>query len=400
MEVSLLTRVLLLSASFGDGHNQAARAVQEALERQGVTARVVDYVDWLHPAVGSFAKFTLIQGVQKTPALYGLFYQSTLRIRPNSPLQKRLNHLGISHLKRYLRSFKPDAVVATFPVPLGLMSELQSEKQHRIPTLAIVTDYTAHPQWIHHHTDAYCVASDTVRREFVAYGLAADKIRVTGIPVRSRFDDAEVTRLLNSREEIRKNLGMAVGVPLVLIMTGGAGVLTDVSGWEHIVQTTNAQFCIICGRNERLYRRLKPLESSRVRVLGFTENIHEWMAVSDLAVSKAGGLTVTEALAVELPMLLYRPIPGQERRNARFMIQTGAAVHADDVKSAKRILDSLVQNTARLNRMRSAARSQHMRSGSTRIAQTILAEIQRAQDDSKRHLNSSSDGKSLRRLPT
>lgn len=379
--------MLLLSASFGDGHNQAARAVQEALERHGVQARVVDYVEWLHPAVRSFAKFTLIQGVQKTPALYGLFYQSTLKIRPNSTLQKRLNHLGISHLKRYLRAFRPDAVVATFPVPLGLMSELREQGMQRIPTFAIVTDYTAHPQWIHDATDIYCLASDNVRREFVAYGLGPDKMRVTGIPVRSRFDDARVAELLLDRDTLRVKLGMSLTKPLVLIMTGGAGVLTDVAGWEQIIQNTDAQFCVICGRNERLYRRLKGLASDRVRILGFTENIHEWMSIADLAVSKAGGLTVTEALAVELPMLLYRPIPGQERRNARFMIQTGAAVHADDVKSAKRILDTLVKNPDRLKRMRTAARNHHMRSGAIRIAETILKEI----DGPTEKLNAVSD---------
>lgn len=367
-----MSKVLLLTASFGDGHNQAARAVQEALERNGVTARVVDFVEWLHPAVRSFAKFSLIQGVQKTPALYGLFYQSTLRIKPESRLSKRLNHLGIAHLKKYLRNFAPDVVVGTFPTPLGLMSELRSEGFTRTPSIAIVTDYTAHPQWIHTYTDYYCVASDSVRREFIAYGLNADRIRVTGIPVRSKFDDGSVHSLLRNRDEIRSKLSVDSNTPLILIMTGGAGVLTDVAGWEQIVQRTNAQFCIICGRNERLYRRLSMLSSQRVRVLGFTENIDEWMSIADLAVSKAGGLTVTESLAMELPMLLYRPIPGQERRNARFMIQTGSAVHADNVREAQRILESLVQDPARLMKMRDAARAQRQGDGARRIADSIL----------------------------
>lgn len=369
--VSMVSKVLLLTASLGDGHNQAARAIQEVLERQSITARVIDYMEWLHPAVRSFAKFTLLQGVQKTPALYGLFYRSTLRIRPDSSLQRRLNHWGIAHMKRTLKSFNPDLVVGTFPVPLGLMSELRAEGHSKIPTMAIVTDYTAHPQWIHDHTDMYCVASDTVRREFLAYGLSPEKIKVTGIPVRSKFNDVEVRRLLDRRNETRKKLGVPVDAPLVLLMTGGAGILSDVSGWEQIIQRTKAQFCVICGRNERLYRRLRPLQSDRVRVLGFTENINEWMSISDLGISKAGGLTVTEALAMELPMLLYRPIPGQERRNARFMIQTGAAIHADDEKSAERILASLVQDLERLTRMRAAARAQHISDGAQHIAEAI-----------------------------
>ena len=165
---------------------------------------------------------------------------------------------------------------------------------------------------------------------------------------------------------------MNPNVPLILIMTGGAGVLTDVAGWEQIVQRTSAQFCIICGRNERLFRRLSTLASQRVRVLGFTDNIDEWMSIADLAVSKAGGLTVTESLAMELPMLLYRPIPGQERRNARFMIQTGAAVHADNVKDAQRILETLVQDPSRLMKMRDAARAQRLGDGARRIADSIL----------------------------
>jgi processive 1,2-diacylglycerol beta-glucosyltransferase len=380
-----LSKILLLSASFGDGHNQAAHAVREALERGGVTVRTVDYVEWLHPAVRSFAKFSLLQGVKKTPALYGLFYRSTSRIRPDSTLQRRLNHLGIAHLKKQLQSFRPDAVVATFPAPNGLMSELRSEGFTKVPNVSIVTDYTAHPQWIHEYTDLYCVASDAVRRELIAFGVPADRICVTGIPVRSQFEESHVQTLLEHRDGLRSDYGLLPDKPLVLLMSGGAGVLADVAGWEQIIQRSKAQFCVICGRNERLYKRLKVLETPRVRVLGFTDRIDEWMSMADLVISKAGGITVTEALAMELPMLIYRPIPGQEGRNARFVVQLGAGRLANDVKSAFKILYTLVQHPEQLTRMRQAAKEQRVRGGSDRIASAIQTVLKQDKTDVGHH---------------
>jgi len=361
-------KVLLLTASFGEGHNQAARAVAEALERDGVTVKLVDYTEWLHPALRSFAKFSLMQGVQKVPTLYGFFYRSMSRIQPSSSIQKQLNHLGITHMKECLGSFQPNVVASTFPTPNGVMSELRAIGFTNVPNAAILTDYTAHGQWVHEYTDLYFVAADGVKRELLARGVSDSKIVQTGIPIRSRFEDGSVQRLLSERQVLRSSYGLRSDVPVLLVMGGGAGLLADVPEWEQVIRRTSAQVVVICGRNQRLYRRLQHLHSDRVRILGFTTRVPEWMAMSDLIVTKPGGITVTEALAMDLPMLLYRPVPGQEEGNARFVVETGSAYVANDVRTAERFIDSMVLNPAELQRMRSRVQQQPVRGAANRIA--------------------------------
>ncbi|MBX5436798.1 MAG: glycosyltransferase [Alicyclobacillaceae bacterium] len=367
-----MRRILLLTASFGDGHNQAAEAVREALAAKGVDARLVDFVEWLHPAVRSFAKFSLVQGVQRIPALYGLFYRSMSRIQPSSSLQRQLNQLGMSHMKRCLRAFDPDAVVCTFPTPNGVMSELRASGFTNIPNVTIITDYTAHRQWVHENTDLYFVATDSVKEELVAAGVGPVNVCVTGIPLRRAFAEREVRSLLANREQLREQRRLDPRRPLILMMGGGAGLLGDVSDWEPVVLQSDAQFAIICGRNERLRRRLGPLASDRVRVMGYANDVHEWMAMADIIITKAGGITVTEAFAMELPMLLYRPIPGQEAANARFAAAAGAAEVAYDVRTAVRLLSSLVAHPERLRRMREAARRQKVPGATEAIASRLL----------------------------
>lgn len=366
-----MPRVLLLTASFGEGHNQAARAVAEALERDGVTVKLVDYTEWLHPALRSFAKFSLMQGVQKVPTLYGLFYRSMSRIQPSSSIQKQLNHLGIEHMKACLNSFSPDVVASTFPTPTGVLSELRGLGITTVPNTAILTDYTAHGQWVHESTDIYFVAAESVKRELLQRGVPSSKVLVTGIPIRSKFDDLTVKRLLAEREGLRSSHGFKSGTPLVLIMGGGAGLLADVPAWESMIKRTQAQVAVICGRNPRLYKRLQHLHSNRVRILGYTNRVAEWMAMSDLIVTKPGGITVTEALAMELPMLLYRPIPGQEEGNATFMMKMGAAHLASDVKAAEQFIDQVVADPGQLQVMRNHVKEHRVRGAAERISDLL-----------------------------
>jgi processive 1,2-diacylglycerol beta-glucosyltransferase len=366
-----VSKVLLLTASFGDGHNQAAYAVNEALERRGVTVRVIDYVEWLNPALRSVAKFSLLQGVRKVPELYGLFYRSMSKIPPSSSVQKRLNHLGSEQMLKYLDEFNPDLVASTFPTPTGVMSELRGSGVTDTPNVAILTDYTAHGQWVHKYVDKYFVATETVKSELESCNVDPKYIHVSGIPIRSMFDYPS-EQLSLKRHELRAAYGIKSDSPLILMMGGGAGLLGDITSWEQVIQSSHAQFTIICGRNQRLYKRLSPLASGRVRILGYVSEVDEWMAMSDLIITKAGGITLTESLAMELPLLLYRPIPGQEEKNALYALQAGAARLFNDVDSARLFLDDIMKNPKRLERMKNAACHHKQLGAAEQIAEALL----------------------------
>jgi len=234
-----------------------------------------------------------------------------------------------------------------------------------------VTDYTAHRQWYHTHTDRYFVATETVQNELVSFGIPPSLIEITGIPLRAKFSEAHVTSLLTQRDEFRRQENLTQDRPVVLIMGGGSGLLGDASEWETCIARVDAQFVIICGHNEKLYRRFEPLQSSRVHVLGYTLDVDRWMAMADIIITKPGGLTLTEALAMELPVLLFRPIPGQEEQNAKYALSTGAAVLAGSVEEATRFLKYICLHPQRLTRMRRAAKAQAILGGTERIAASI-----------------------------
>ncbi|QQE77154.1 glycosyltransferase [Alicyclobacillus sp. SO9] len=365
-------KVLLLTASFGDGHNQAAFAAAEALKKRNIKVRVVDYTEWLNPALRSFAKFSLIQGVQRAPVLYGLFYRSMSKLQSTSSLQRQLNHLGMAQMKRYLRAYEPSVVASTFPTPTGVMSELREQGFTRVPSAAILTDYTAHGQWLQDHTDLYCTPTDAVACELEAHSVPQERLAVTGIPIRSQFSPQNSAAMLRKRVSHRRDEHFRSDKPLVLVMGGGSGLLGDVAEWMDVMEHVNLQFCVICGRNERLYRRLQPLESNRVRILGYTNEVDKWMAMADLIVTKPGGITVTEALAMELPMLLLKPIPGQEEQNAAFALHAGVARLASDVKAAGEFLQGLTVAPETLSNMRAATRRMSVRGAADTIADLLV----------------------------
>lgn len=365
-----MRKVLLLTASFGDGHIQAANALKEALCHEGWIVKMVDYLDWFHPTIKTFAKLSLVQGVQRAPKLYGMFYQAMSSLPPSSQIQKSLNHMGVKKLMQCLESFNPDVVVSTFPTPNGVMSALRADGLTSIPNVAVLTDYTAHGQWIHAHTDMYFVANDTVKEELMVQGVPSEKIRVSGIPLRQKFIMTK-GELFNRRQYLRRKHGLGQDTPLVLMMGGGCGVLGNPSNWEHLMGQPDVQFAVICGHNRRIQRQFQRISSTHTHVLGYIDEVDEWMAMSDLVVTKAGGITVTESLAMELPMVLFGSIPGQEERNAIFATQSGAAVRANSFAGVEHWITTLMSNRKSLGQMRLAARACKVQDATRDITQSL-----------------------------
>ncbi len=349
-----LERVLILSASYGEGHQQAALAVREALleDDPALDVNIVDYLKMVHPMLNSVARYCYLNSVRFVPALYGLFYKGTSRISPSSLLQRRLNHLGFDELAEFLMDYKPDVVLSTFPTPAGVMSFLKERGLTSVPATTIITDHAIHSQWIHPFTDHYFVGSEHVKFGLIGRGIPEDRISITGIPIRPAFLTPA------NKAAIRAKLGLETDFPTVLVMGGAYGVLSDIIQiCESLFQSnTRAQLIVVCGRNKRLRHQIEQLSldaKNPVWVFGFTREVHELMAVSDLIITKAGGLTISEALAMELPMLLYRPIPGQETQNAAFLIKSRVAVLARSRKHVIEYTERLLRDGgSRLKKMR------------------------------------------------
>jgi processive 1,2-diacylglycerol beta-glucosyltransferase len=209
-----------------------------------------------------------------------------------------------------------------------------------------------HSQWIHMATDLYLVGSEPVREGMIRRGIPPERVRTTGIPVRVN------TRLLEQREALKEKWGLKPDIPTVLVMTGAQGMMRRPTSLFHTIASRPVQGFFLCGKDRSLISRLKLWEERYpdFRIMPFVRIVPELMCVSDVLITKAGGLTTSEALAMELPMIIFHPIPGQEYANRDYLVEAGAALSANTMRELGGALDLVCKEPVRLERMREATR--------------------------------------------
>ncbi len=351
-----IKRVLILSASYGAGHNQVSRALQEGIRNIDPTTDV-DVVDFFQFVSEPFNKLTqtlYVQSVRRLPAGYGLFYKRTGDILPDSIWQRQLNHLGKERLLDYLARHRPDLIVCTFPTPAGVLSELKEEGRVHVPVHVVITDYVVHSQWIHPHVDRYYVADPSVGAGLERRGIASDRITATGIPIRREFARQR------DQSGARATLGLRQDIPAILVMAGAFSMLGGLPEIVRVVERLEVphQTIVIAGHNKKLEKRLQTITEKAVfpvRVLGFVEDVKAYMDAADLIISKTGGITVAEALACGLPLVAFNVIPGQEASNCKFLLKQGAARYARQPAQLESVLRHLLKEPEVLDKMSRAA---------------------------------------------
>jgi processive 1,2-diacylglycerol beta-glucosyltransferase len=222
-----------------------------------------------------------------------------------------------------------------------------------VPLYVVITDFTAHPMWAYPHVDRYFVASDEVADELHGHGVPRERIEVTGIPVDPRF-----ARTIG-RDEARARFRLSPLQPVVLVMGGGSGVGPMADLARVLAQLpARPQLVVACGTNERLRAEVEAVgevHPGRVHALGFTTEIDTLLEAADVVVSKAGGLTCSEALIKRTPLVVFRPTPGQEVRNAQYLETGGAAVHADSIDNVVATVERWLADPAARERVRENA---------------------------------------------
>jgi len=349
-------RFLVFSAGFGNGHFRAAEAVIEGLRIKEPYAEIIhlDFGDFLSKRFNLVAKNIYMEMIKHTPRLWGKFYYKTDKLQPESMIQRFLKHLGRSNFLKYIQAFAPDLIVCTYPTVSSILAQLRLEKILEVPVITVITDYTVHSHWVHPGVDRYMVACEEVKESLVSWGIKEQCILVTGIPVSPKFE------VEMDRGHIISKLGLNPDLPIFLVMGGWFG---DLKSARKICETLAdspipVQSIIVCGKNTKLYHSLGAvIEQSRkpmVRV-GYAHNVEELMSVSNLIITKAGGLTVTEALTKHLPLVIYKAIPGQEGENAQFVQRKGAGYVAETEEELGELLRRLLNNPKEIQKMREKA---------------------------------------------
>ncbi|SEM88760.1 glycosyltransferase [Paenibacillus sp. OV219] len=351
--------ILILTGDYGSGHIQAAAALRNAIKatHPELPTIVMDYMAQAHPLVHPFSKYMYLNGVQSFPRTYGYIYSKTRGQNRLSSSLKYMHGFGLGKFLAMLDRVKPSAIISTFPLAAGAASLMKVGGYCHAPLITVITDFTDHSYWLHPQTDLYIVGSQEVAQRLTRVGVDPGRIAVTGIPIRPEYSRSY------DKQAIRAELGLRSELPTLLVMGGGNGLMgqevtESLCSWVQSHERPDLQLIIVCGHNDKLKQQLSRLrEISRVPlvVTGFTDRIPELMAAADILITKSGGLTSSEALASGLPMLIYKPLPGQEIDNANFLRHSGAAMHLSSLDELKHAVQMLLSNPSHLEAMRRQA---------------------------------------------
>jgi len=370
-------RVLLLSASSGAGHVRAAQALEKAFAARGDC--VVEHIDTIEYVSKLFQRVydkAYISMVRRAPELMGLVYERTDQPWQHARRRLAMDRLNTGPMIRLLKRVQPDLCLCTHFLAAEIVAWLIAKRKLRARNAIVVTDYDVHAMWLCRTVDRYYVATDEAAEYLARIGVPRDKLRVTGIPVDPLF-----AKPLD-RGEARHALGLDPDAAVILVSAGGYGV----GPIDQLVNGLLAlqkpwQIVAIAGKAEKARKRLEeisrragksPSGALRLVPVGFTTDMDKYMAAADLLVGKAGGLTTSEALARVLPMALIEPIPGQEERNADHLLEAGAAIRCNNLPAAPWKIAKLLDDPARLTKMRDAARGMGKPGAGAAIAEDAL----------------------------
>jgi processive 1,2-diacylglycerol beta-glucosyltransferase len=370
-------RVLLLSASSGAGHVRAAQALEKAFAARG--GCVVEHIDTIQYVSKLFQRVydkAYISMVRRAPELMGVLYERTDQPWHRPRQRLAMDRLNTGPMIRMLKRVQPDLCIATHFLAAEIVAWLIAKKKLRARNAIVVTDYDVHAMWLCRTVERYYVAIDEAAEYLERIGVPREIVRVTGIPVDPLF-----AKPLD-RGEARRTLSLDSAATIILVSAGGYGI-------GPVEQLVNGlldlqkpwQIVAIAGKAEKARKRLEEisrhagkLASGALRLvpIGFTTEMDKYMAAADLLVGKAGGLTTSEALARVLPMALIEPIPGQEERNADHLLEAGAAIRCNNLPAAPWKIAKLLDDPARLNRMRDASRAMGKPGAAAAIAEDAL----------------------------
>jgi processive 1,2-diacylglycerol beta-glucosyltransferase len=373
-----MKKVLIIYASAGDGHKKAAEAIYKSfLELEpDVLAVPIDALNYTTRFFKFFYKRTYIVLIKRFPWLWGFFYKvlnNRFFFLVAAPFRCIANASNSIKLKEFLLKEDFDIIVSTHFFASYVISRFKQKNRLSARLVSVVTDFKPHLFWIAKNTDIYIVASKSTRQGFIETGIQAEKIKVLGIPVRKQFACPE------SKQEARKKLGLSEDRLTILVMRGGLGVgpIKDIL-LNLRKLAMDYQAIAVCGHNKELCQDLESTfagTKQRIKIIGFSHNIGRLMSASDIIISKAGGITVSESMAIGLPLVCINPIPGQESANMEFLIEEKIGFKAktlDDInKEINDIWQSPVQAEILINNIKKASRP-HAAEDIVRLAKEMI----------------------------
>lgn len=343
-------KALIFSVSIGSGHDSVANAIGQALleEAPGSEVKVVDTFQYINSVLNKVVVGSYMETLKFTPKVWGYLYDQAQEGERLVDLGQLLSKVLSPKLEQLLKEINPDVILTTHAFPTGMLSILKTRGSIKIPLASAVTDYHVHSFWIHQGVDMYFLPAPDLAYPLIEAGIPKERIRPVGIPIRSQF------RQLTDPCLAKKRLGLE-GSPVILVMGGGLGLGRIELIARELLSETAFQIVVVAGKNKRLQDNLNCVRDPRLKVYGFVDSMAEVITAADLIISKPGGVTTAEILALKKPLIIYSSLPGQEDRNSDYLLNKGVAVKVRKIENLIPEIKSLWENSLRLKHMREMA---------------------------------------------
>ena len=349
---------LIFYASYGGGHLNAAKSINEYLQKNynDLHVELIDCMKYINKTIEKVTTKAYTEMAKKAPWAWGRIYSDAQK-GPLAHITSRSNKFMAIKLLKLLREKQPDLIISTHPFGSQMCSYLKRKGKIHAKIATIMTDFAPHDQWLvgSDFTDYYFVAHDNMKKYLMDKGISSKNIFVTGIPLSNRFLKSY------DKKEILKELNLEIDKKTILFFGGGEfglGKTRTIEIFENFVKyCTDMQIIAIAGKNEKMKHAFDNIVSkynrkNNIVVFEYTSQVPEFMSISDLVVTKPGGLTTTESLASELPMVIINPIPGQEEENAKFLVENGIAIWIKKEDNVQEVLENLFLNPETLENMK------------------------------------------------
>jgi processive 1,2-diacylglycerol beta-glucosyltransferase len=346
-------RVLVLSVSAGGGHGHAADAIKDyiSLNIPEAEVTIVDTLKYINPLIDKVVIGSYLRTLKVTPSLYGKLYTySEGDYRLATTISSKFIEIMAHKLLPLLEDFKPDILICTHPFSTEMVSIMKFKYNFNTPAMSIITDYYSHSSWLHSNINAYIVSNHDMIEDMVSKGIPRKIIYNLGIPVKPKF--LKQYNKLNTLKE----LNLYENKSTILVMGGSLGMGKIANIYKELNKIKNDfQIVVITGNNRKLYGELLKLKNDstkETRIIGFTSKVNKYMQCSDLLLTKPGGLTISEALICNVPLGIFSPIPGQEEKNAEFLLKNKLAVDLSSIDNCNQVIENLLVSKEKLDIMR------------------------------------------------
>lgn len=373
-----MKKVIIFYASYGGGHLSAARSIKENMETnyEDIDVKLIDCMEYVNKTVNKITTKAYSEMAKKAPKTWGRVYWKSQK-GPLAQISTTSNKILSIKLYKLLKDFEPNLIVSTHPFGSQMCAYLKKHGKLNAKIATVMTDYAPHDQWLvfNKYVDYYFVSHDGMKKELHEKGIPNEKIFATGIPLSNKF------LLKYDKPTILKSFGLSPDKKTVLFFGGGEfglGKTQTFKIFKSFVECPeNIQIVAISGKNPKMKEAFENLVESlnktdSVKILEYTNQVPELMSISDLVVTKPGGLTTTESLASGLPIVVINPIPGQEEENATYLEENKVAIWLKKDDNVEAILKDLFSNPEKMQEMKIRARLLAKKNSTKDICKILL----------------------------